>query len=114
MYEKCYINKDYLSLLLLLPLYLTATATPTFVMPQILVAASVPGQRPGLPFVALTELHHAALVQLHPRSVSIGHLQNNQGNHLLHKSSSKGLRKANLHHYRYTKAKTRAKFSSQG
>lgn len=48
--------------------------TLTVVMPQVLISPAVSGKRPGLPFVALTELYDAVLVQLHPGALRVDHL----------------------------------------
>ncbi len=43
-------------------------------MTQVLDSPSVSGQRPALPLIALTELHHTVLIQLNPGALRVNHL----------------------------------------
>lgn len=46
----------------------------TVVVAKILIPSAVSGQRPGLPFVALTELYYTVLIQLYPGPLWVDHL----------------------------------------
>lgn len=46
----------------------------TVIMPKILIPSAISGQRPGLPFVALTELYYTVLIQLYPGPLWIDNL----------------------------------------
>lgn len=61
-------------LLQLTEIILSTCVSVTFLVTQVLDSPSVSGQRPGLPLIALTELHHTVLIQLNPGALRVNHL----------------------------------------